>query len=226
MKLRNVVLGFWLALLATTVQAEMQVYDVDMQYRTEMFDILERILDSKDNKLGQPLGVVQMLPNGQLLVYAQPPTHGEISKVLDSLHEQSPKVPPKLTLRYWVLTGTLGQEDDAARDLNFLSPVLGELENIHGELGFSIADSLSLTGQSGSGAESHSDPLSVSQLSLSDGSILNAQIELHYRTDEIKQELTASFSILPKEFFVLSDRNATLGGSNTKLFYIVYWPGI
>ena len=225
MKLQNVVLGFCLALLVTSVQAEMQVYDVDVQYRTEMFDVLERILDSQTN-LGKPLGVVQMLPNGQLLVHAQPSTHGEISKVLDRLLEQSPKVPPKLTLRYWVLTGTPGQEDDAARDLNLLSPVLGELENIHGELGFSIADSLSLTGQSGSGAESHSDPLSVSQLSLSDGSILNAKIELHYRTDEIEQELTASFSILPKEFFVLSDRNATLGGSNTKLFYIVYWPGI
>ena len=56
-------------LAATTLQAELKLYEVEFQYRAEVFDALQGILQA-----GRPgmtvIGKVEMLPIGLLLVDA------------------------------------------------------------------------------------------------------------------------------------------------------------
>ena len=60
-----------LLLTSSTAWADLKTYDVDPQYRQEIYSALLKILDPAGTNFGgQTQGRVQLLPSGQLLVNA------------------------------------------------------------------------------------------------------------------------------------------------------------
>jgi hypothetical protein len=211
-------------LAASAAQAEIRIYDVDSLYRQEVQNALDRVL--RREYPGKPFyGTVEMLPTGQLLIEAPPQGHGQIEAILAAIRARTQASPPRMMLRYWVLSGVPDRPDSTTGNMRMLAPVLSELEDIHGDLGFQIIDTVTLTSQSGGDAEMDSEQLEIFQRGYSDGRIMNAEIELQFERDSIDYQIRAEFTISPREFVVLGESSADIDDTRGMVFYVVHWAG-
>src|SRR5215203_1499284 len=72
-------------LISSNAWADLKTYDVDPQYRQEIYAALQRILSPQ----GQPTnGRVELLPSGQILVNASPETLQSVEQVLQSIRNR------------------------------------------------------------------------------------------------------------------------------------------
>ena len=92
---------------------------------------------------------VELLPTNQLLVEAPAASQAQVAAVLKAIAARSAKPAPQVTLQYWVLYGEPGKPDATDGSLKPINAVLQQLKRAHGELGFSVQDTVSMTSQYG-----------------------------------------------------------------------------
>src|SRR5688572_29568249 len=86
-------------LISSNAWADLKTFDVDPQYRQEIYAALQRILTPG----GFPTqGRVEVLPSGQLLVNASAETLVQVEQVLQTIRNRPPAAAtPRANLSYW-----------------------------------------------------------------------------------------------------------------------------
>lgn len=221
---------------AAPALAELRVYDVDSNYRQEMYAALQGVLVQNPQAVSPGRGTwgrVQLLPTGQIVVDAAPETHVQIEALLDAVGERRIDVTPRAAFRYWVLLGSRG----AGADQNVpgvLSEVVAELERVHGPMAFRVLGTAALVTDSGQEGEVDGLTLAVSQRAYVQDDTASAEIDM--RLIDRPRRLS-SVAVVPNEGSVVLDVTLRRGeivvlGENTvqteeldgTLFYIVHWP--
>ena len=221
-------------LAASTARADLKTYDVDPQYRQEIYAALQSILSNNGPALGVTAqGRVELLPTGQILVNAPPGALEQVEAVLASIRSRPVQATPRVELRYWAVLGSRGT-NAAARGSTppALQPVLTELESLQGDLTFRVIGSAALTTDSGQHGSVEGTVLSVAQTTYAQGETLSAdlEIEVHSMLPTIDESLPAYASLEVNatlkrgEFVVLGGSELQGAGLQGPVFFIVHWP--
>ena len=230
-------------LISSNAWADLRTYDVDPQYRQEVFAALGSILspigagfDSKAQ------GLVQLLPSGQLLVNASPEALEQVEQVLQAIRNRPAAATPRVDLRYWAVLGTRATAGNppGTPPPNALGDVLAELERLHGDLQFRVLGTAALTSASGQQGEVSGMAHEVQQTAFVQGDTLNATIAMHLEgllatttppaefqigSVEVRTALRrGEFVVLGQSDAVLSQSNVVGGGFDGPVFFIVHWP--
>jgi hypothetical protein len=230
-------------LISTNAWADLRTYDVDPQYRQEVFAALSSILspigagfDSKAQ------GLVQLLPSGQLLVNASPEALEQVEQVLQAIRNRPAAATPRVDLRYWAVLGTRTPvaTPPGTPVPSSLKDVLAELERLHGDLQFRVIGTAGLASESGQHAEVSGMTLEVKQTAFVQGDTLNATIALYLQgllattnppaefpigSLEVRTALRrGEFVVLGQSDVALGQSNVVGGGFDGPVFFIVHWP--
>lgn len=192
--------------------AEVRVYDVDPQYRAEVYNALDQLFPDQIARLA-------MLPTGQILIDAEPDRQAEIEAVLETIGRAAVSATPSASLRYWVLFGTSGSGDGVPPPA-ILQPVIRELQTALGALSFSIVETASLASRSGEFALSQSATLELGQRLYINGSTLSAEIQIQTAHQELELQVTLDEG----EFLVLGDTQVEIEQTRGTLVHVVHWP--
>jgi hypothetical protein len=92
-------------LLSSNAWADLRTYDVDPQYRQELYSALRSILDPTGITM-KAYGRVELLPSGQILVNASPETLVQVEAVLQAIRARPVTPTPRAALRYWAVLGS------------------------------------------------------------------------------------------------------------------------
>lgn len=235
-----------LLLLAATASADTAVYNLDAKNAKEIAEALQATLNSQCGLTNQgasgvyPNCRVELLPTGQLLVEAPAASQAQVAAVLKAIAARNATPAPRVTLQYWVIYGEPGKPDATDASLKPLNAVLQQLERVHGELGFSLQDSVSITTQSGSSGGSRGGSLSVSESLRASGDDLDLSTSLQFAPralfPDLNVNLSVSVTIKRGEFVVLGERSAVEIGHDEAnkdlpdirqkpgmLFFVVHW---
>jgi hypothetical protein len=246
------ILGVALALLlSANAWADLKTYDVDPQYRQEIYSVLKEILAPQ---VGQPTnGRVELLPSGQILVNASPETLEQVDQVLQTIRNRPAAPTPRAELSYWAVLGSRasvanppGTAPPAA-----LNDVLDELRRLHGDLQFRVIGSAALATESGQQGRVSGMALEVEQTVYVQGNSLNAEIEMNLEGSARAQPapnlppIGVGFHIgsvsvrtaLRRDEFVVLGQSELVGagadgvvlsqsalGADGPVFFIVHWP--
>ncbi|HEX5047777.1 MAG TPA: hypothetical protein VFX89_11705 [Gammaproteobacteria bacterium] len=244
MKLKTLAL-FGIA-VASTAAAEPAVYDLGPSNARETAEAINRAVQALCSRPGgETNGVAgscraELLATGQLLVEAPAPAQAKIAEVLKAIAARGAAPTPRITLQYWVISGAPGKPDASDPALKPLNAVLQQLEKLHGELGFKVEDSLTLTTQSGTNASNNGRSFEVSESVRAAGDTVDADIRLKFTRMmptalpqggptsvfvPSQSELSVSTAIRRGEYLVLGEGKFfnTPDQSGT-LFYVVHWP--
>jgi hypothetical protein len=230
-------------LVSANAWADLRTYDVDIQYRQEVYEALRRLLVETEESARVGIatyGRVQLLPSGQILVEAQPETLVQIAEVLKAVKERPVGAAPRVSLRYWAVIGMpAGQNTPAAGgDVPPLAPVppvldavLAELKRFHGDLAFRVIGTATAVTQSGQQGGVEGMPFSVHQTAIAQGETLNANIRMELAggllqdpRSQFNSELEVRTTVKRGEFVVLGESTLRGGGFDGTVFYIVHWP--
>jgi len=242
MKLRTLApLG--LLLLAAAAFADTAVYDLDAKNAKEIADAIRSVVEAQCVTGPAPNPVtnssmcrVERLPTGQLLIEAPAASQAQVAAVLKAIAARNAGPTPRVTLQYWVIYGVLGKPDTADALLKPLSAVLQQLERVHGDLGFSVQDSSTITTQSGASGSAHGGSLNIDQTLRASGDNLDLIAHVTFARRPVMQDLNVSVTIKRGEFVVLAERMADEPGKDTgkdeptkpekagMLFFVVHWP--
>ena len=213
------------------LHAEVRLYDAPPRNGDEIAKALATMLDFQCS--GNVKCTARLIPTGQILIEAPAETHQQIADVLKAIASRDAAPTPRVTLRYWVVSGVPGKLDDPAA-LKQIAPVVGQLKRLHGDLGLALVDSASLSTESGNFAKlGGSSPLEVEQNVRVNGRSLSADIKLEFHESHDEQppfadELRVSATIEAGQFLVLGERayrgSDQAGAPLGTLFYIVHWP--
>jgi hypothetical protein len=215
------------------LRAEVRVYDAPPRNATEIVNALDTMLDAQCKTTNYGCEA-RLLPTGQILVEAPAEAHQQIGEVLKAIASRNAAPAPRVTLRYWVVSGIPGRPDANQPGLKELAPVLTQLKRAHGDVGFAIEDSVAVVTESGNSAKmGGSSPLEVEENVRVNGRSLSANIKLEYHKLEpdrppTADELRVSATIEAGQFLVLGERayrgSDASGAPIGTLFYIVHWP--
>jgi hypothetical protein len=218
-----------LLLLVTAASADIAVYDLDAKNAKEVADALSHVVENKcfsvlQNGNSVNLCRVELLPTGQLLVEAPPDSQSQIGAVLKAIAAKSASPTPRVTLQYWVIHGEPGKPDAASAALKPLDAVLQQLERAHGELGFSVQDTATITAQSGTSAMAAGGALQIGERVRATGDSVDLSAQLSFTQQPMSQSLNVDVTIKRGEFLVLGERTAGEPDASGMLFYVVHWP--
>jgi hypothetical protein len=217
-------------LTSSNAWADLKTFDVDPQYRQEIYAALQSILTPQGF---QTQGRVELLPSGQLLVNATAETLVQVEQVLQTIRNRPAAATPRVDLRYWAVFGTRGPvaRPPGTPPPNALGAVLSELERLHGDLQFHVIGTAALTSDSGQQGSVSGAALEVQQTAFVQGDTLNATIQLFLpgRKSEQGQEpnlggVEVRTGLRRGEFVVLGQSDLWLGDINGPVFFIVHWP--
>lgn len=169
--------------MTTGALAEMRTYDVEARYRQEVYSALVGVLSSQGPM--PPVGRVQLLPTGQLLIDTSAEMHAQVAAVLESIKNHRVEATPRVTLRYWAVLGTKASPQDsgigAGKEVPaILSNVLDELRRVHGNLAFRLYGNATLVSDSGQRGGLSGDTLRISQLAYVQQSMLNVELSISF----------------------------------------------
>src|SRR4029077_3229686 len=140
-----------LLLFAATAFADTALYDLDAKNAKEIANAIRSVVDaqcmtgpSQNPGTNASMCRGELLPTGQLLVEAPPTSQAQVAAVLKAIAARNAAPPQRATLQYWVLYGVPGKPDATDASLKPLNAVLQQLERLHGELGFSVQDAVSI----------------------------------------------------------------------------------
>jgi hypothetical protein len=236
--------------LSANAWADLKTYDVDPQYRQEIYSVLKEILAPQ----GQPTnGRVELLPSGQILVNASAETLEQVDQVLQTIRNRPAAPTPRADLSYWAVLGSRasvanppGTAPPAA-----LNDVLDELRRLHGDLQFRVIGSAALATESGQPGRVSGMALEVEQTVYVQGDALNAEIEMNLEGSTPAQPapnlppIGVGFHIgsvsvrtaLRRDEFVVLGQSELVGagadgvvlsqsalGADGPVFFIVHWP--
>lgn len=232
-------------MLSTAAMAELKVYDVDAQYRQEVFEALTGVFSARHADFPQS-GRVEMLPTGQILVDTTPDRQAEVAAVLEAIDQRQADAAPRVTLRYWAILGSREAPGDAETP-EILADVLADLERVHGDLAFRVLGNATLVTESGQSGSLSGQPLSIRQQTYVQGSRLNAELSISFTYPFItgqfsagnqpnpfqtlareEQSVTLKTSMEPGEFLVVGENSintvtANSGELSGTIFYVVQW---
>lgn len=226
-RIRLAVIGL-LLLISSGARADLRTYDVDLQYRQEVYEALSDVLvrDPQFALPGVAMGRVQLLPSGQILVDAAPDTLEQVELVLKAIRERPATAAPRVSLRYWVLIGTGASVNAPLQSTtpvpSMLTGVLNELKGAHGELAFRVLGTAAVASESGQMGAINGVPLNVRQTAYVQGQTLNARINLELKP--YSSSIAVGATLARGEFLVLAESTLQSGGLDGTLFYIVHWP--
>lgn len=219
--------AFLALFIASTASADLRTFDVDPQYQMEIFGALQQVLSAP----GQPTrGLVQVLPSGQILVNADPPTLDQVDLVLKAISARRVAAAPRVELQYWAVIGSraAAANPPGAAPPSSLNAVLAELRRVHGDLQFRVLGTASLTTQSGQHGEVGGAPLHVEQTTFVQGESLNVRIEMLLQSTKPDgpppSSIEVGTSLRRGEFVVLGQSEIVGGGLDGPVFFIVNWP--
>lgn len=220
-------------LFTSTAWAELKTYDVDPQYRQEVYASLLRILDPAGPGInGGSYGRVQLLPSGQLLVNAPPATLQQVEMVLQAIRNRPAPAAPRVELRYWAVLGSrVTTNPPGTPPPSALNDVLAEMKRSQGDLTFRVLGSAAVTSESGQTGEVDGMTLEVEQTAYVQGDNLNATIAMSLKVGGSEREnawfqsgeVTVRTTLRRGEFVVLGQGDAT-GALDGLVFFIVHWP--
>ncbi len=207
-----------LLITPTVARADLQVYEVESQYRQEVVSALNAVLRRQGNLL--PIGTARLLPTGQILVEAPEEVQVQVAAVLDAVARSNVAPAPSVSLRYWVLLGEPGGQDGRERP-PLLSGVIDELQAAHGTLGITVLDAASLISESGRQGSLNSETLEIAQTVTVSERTLNAAIS--FQTEH--QEIFVNVTMERGEFVVLAESGIDdIPEGSGILFVVVHWP--
>jgi hypothetical protein len=215
--------------------ADLRTFDVGLQYQQEVFEAIRNVLNPATVGGGNNYGTAQLLPNGQILVNAQPQALEQLEQVVKAIRERPVAPAPRVSLRYWAVLGTRAQANATSAVGSpppaVLNDVLTELKRLNGDLTFRVIGTAALASESGQNGEVEGMTLSVEQTAYVQGNALNATIEMELRgrtpaptNDEFHiGTLEVRTTLQRGEFVVLGESAVQGGGLEGPVFYIVHW---
>jgi hypothetical protein len=217
--------------------ADLRTYDVDSQYRQEIFSALQNVL-----REGEYAGRVQLLPSGQILVNASPETLEQVEQVLQAIRARPAPAAPRVSLRYWGVLGTRAQNADSigTQPPAALDDVLGELRRLYGDVEFRVIGTAAVATNSGQRGEVRGTTLLVEQTARVQGDTMDAEISMRLFGNVGMGSVTVFVPDAPPatmslgsislrttlnrgEFVVLGENHVQAGGIDGPVFYIVHW---
>ena len=239
-----------LSLISSNAWADLRTFDVGLQNQQEVFAAIRNVLNPPSVGPGiQTFGSVELLPNGQLLVNAQPQALEQLEQVIKAIRDRPVAPAPRISLRYWAVLGTRaranGANDVGAPPPAVLNEVLAELKRLNGDLTFRVVGTAAVASESGQRGEVEGMTLRVEQTAFAQGNALNASIEMDLR-GSIAPRDTTPITVVPAppapegsdfhigtlkvrtalqrgEFVVLGESAVQRGGLDGPVFYIVHW---
>jgi hypothetical protein len=227
------------SLISSNAWADLRTFDVGLQHQQEVFGAIRNVLNPPTVGPGiQTFGSVELLPNGQLLVNAQPQALEQLEQVIKTIRDKPVAPAPRISLRYWAVLGTRaranGANDVGTPPPAILNDVLAELKRLSGDLTFRVIGTAAVASESGQRGEVEGMTLSIKQTAYAQGNALNAAIEMdlqgtvpappapegiefHVGTLKVRTALQRG------EFVVLGESAAQGGGLDGPVFYIVHW---
>jgi hypothetical protein len=176
---------------------------------------------------------VQQLPNGQLLVNAQPQTLTQVEEIVNAIRARPVVAAPRVTLRYWAVLGVRTQGNSAntvgTPPPPALNDVLTELKRLNGDLDFRVIGSAAVTSDSGQNGEVKGSTMNIAQVAHVQGDALNAYMKIHVEgklpADDPFDigDLTIQTTLQRGEFVVLGENRMQASGADGPVFYIVHW---
>jgi hypothetical protein len=235
-----------LLLIAATASADTVVYDLDAKNAKEIAQALRSVLEAQclsgpdSNPVTNASRCrVELLPTGQLLVEAPPASQQQVAAVLKAIAARNAAPLPRVELQYWVIYGAPGKPAGADASLKPPTAVLQQLERAHGDLSFSVLDTVSLTTQPGGIGVARGGSLSIDEGTHSSGADLDLNAHLQFAPralfPDLNVDLKVSVTIKRGEFVVLGERTAVeVHGEPGKaefdvrqkpgmLFFVVHW---
>jgi hypothetical protein len=217
--------------LPANAWADLRTYDVDPQYRQEVYTALHDVLAPAGNS-SPTQGRVELLPSGQILVNAAPETLQQIEAVLQAIRARPVEATPRAELRYWAVLGNRGQNGNApgASPPNVLDEVLAELKRTHGDLSFRVIGTATLLTESGQPGNISGATLEIAQTTFVQGDFLNAIIGINLEgTAEGGDrfpvgDLRVRTPLRRGDFVVLGQSEVDEGGFDGPVFFVVHWP--
>jgi hypothetical protein len=220
-----------LLLLAFAAYADTALYDLDAQNAKEIAEAIQSVLAAQctagptpNPVTNQSMCHAELLPTGQLLIEAPASSQSQIAAVLKSIAARDAGPTPRVTLQYWVISGTPGMPNSADAALRPLSGVLEQLERLHGDLGFAVEDSVSLSTQSGTLGLSGGGPFEIAQNVRANGDALSGSLKIAFHEPQISQNLSIDVGMKRGEYLVLGERTFREDERSGLLFYVVHWP--
>lgn len=221
-------------LLSSNAWADLRTYDVDPQYRQEVYSALKSILDPTGIAM-KANGRVELLPSGQILVNASPETLVQVDAVLQAIRARPVTPTPRAALRYWAVLGSRTRPATApgAEPPRVLENVLTELERMHGDLSFWVIGTAAVSTESGQPGTVSGMALEISQTAYVQGDALNATIGINLEgttQDEAQPrhfsigDLRVRTTLRRGEFVVLGESEVKSGDLDGPVFFIVHWP--
>lgn len=221
--------------ISSNASADLRTFDVGLQYQQEVFEAIRNVLNPATVGGGNNYGTAQLLPNGQILVNAQPQALEQLEQVVKAIRERPVAPAPRVSLRYWAVLGTSAQPNATnavgTAPPAVLNDVLTELKRLNGDLTFRVIGTAALASESGQHGEVEGMTLSVEQTAYVQGNVLNATIEMELRgrtsaptNDEFHiGTLEVRTTLQRGEFVVLGESAVQGGGLDGPVFYIVHW---
>ncbi len=140
--------------------------------------------------------------------------------MLDSIASQSVAETPTITLRYWVLFGVVGAEQQTAVP-PMLDGVIREWEAAHGKLGVTVLDVARLVGRSGHPTALQSQRMEIYQKAYASQNRINAEIMIQHQYQELEVEV----SLKHGDFLVLGETTVeNEKGVKGTIVFVVHWP--
>lgn len=225
--------------VSSNAWADLRTFDVGLQYQQEVFEALRNVLNPAAVGGGNSYGTAQLLPNGQILVNAQPQALEQLEQVVKAIRERPVAPAPRVSLRYWAVLGTRAQAN-ASNAVGtppppVLNDVLAELKRLNGDLTFRVIGTAAVLSESGQRGEIEGMTLTVKQTAYAQGNAVNAIIEMDLRgrvpappaPEGIEFHigtLKVQTGLQRGEFVVLGESTLQGGGLDGPVFYIVHWP--
>jgi hypothetical protein len=221
-----------LAFISTNAWADLRTYDVDPQFRQEVYAALARILNQAGGVAGGSYGQVSLLPSGQLVVNATPETLEQVEQVLQAIRNRPAAAAPRADLHYWAVLGSRAAvaNPPGTPAPSSLGAVLTELERLHGDLQFRVIGSASLATESGQEGRVRGMSLGVEQTVYVQGDALNARIEMNLQgrlapgADDVSIGSITVRTPLRRGEFVVLGQGELVGDAAGPVFFIVHWP--
>jgi hypothetical protein len=237
MRIRLTGIGLSL-LISSNAWADLRIFDVGLQHQQEVYRALANVLNPATVGGGsQTYGTVQQLPNGQILVNAQPEALDQVEQVVKAIRERPVAAAPRVTLRYWAVLGTRTPAN-AANAIGtppppILNDVLAELKRLNGDLTLRVIGTAAVTTDSGQEGEVTANTMSVKQQPQVQGETLNAYMRIHVQggagtpdPDDPRfpvGEIELRTTLRRGEFVVLGESHFEGGGLEGPVSYIVHW---
>lgn len=208
---------------STAVAAPLQVqaYQLPAGQEEQITDSLRRLFSDKKTKGNAS---VELLPNKQLLIYADAATQQSVAGILKDIQPMPAEKTLQVTGEYWLVAGKVRADDTVP----LLSPALAPLQTVLAEINqqaglqqFRLLERIQLTGAAQQGVEMSGDDFAVNQRIIATHPQLQSDVtiwrgEIHTSNRLLESTLLADS---PEQWQVIG--SSGLPGSPDEYLYII-----